>query len=66
MAKTTNSVDHRQYIAGCRAVVCIQAHGRWDVQKDCDGSVKDPLKDKCWYSTYDGICNRDRMEHEGA
>ena len=58
--------DHRQYICGARIVVCTQAHSRWDDQRSCEKSVKDPIKDKCWYADHDGICNRDRMEHEGV
>ena len=61
-----DDTDHRQYICGARIVVCIQAHGRWDTQRGCKGAVQDPHKDKCWYLNSDGICNRDRMEHEGA
>lgn len=59
----TEPIDHRQYIAGCRVVVCVQAHSRWDCQMKCCGAVKDPARDRCWYATADGICERDRMEH---
>ena len=62
----TEDTDHRQYICGCRIVSCVMAHSRWTDQKGCVGAVIDPYKDKCWYCDADGICNRDRMEHEGA
>jgi hypothetical protein len=58
--------DHRQYICGCRVVVCTHAHSRWADQKGCEFAVKDPVKDRCWYINSDGICRRDKMEHEGA
>ena len=60
------SVDHRQYIAGCRVVSCVMSNRRWDAQRGCVGAVKDPVRERCWYVDSDGICNRDRMEHEGA
>jgi hypothetical protein len=63
----TDPTDHRQYIAGCRVVACVMAHARWNDQNGCTaGAVKDPQRDRCWYADSDGICNRDRMEHEGA
>jgi hypothetical protein len=62
----TDPIDHRQYIAGCRVVACVMAHSRWNEQKGCEGSVRDPIRDRCWYATSDGICERDRMEHEKA
>jgi len=58
--------DHRQYICGARVVVCTEYNKRWIDQRGCEYSVKDPMKDRCWYVNSDGICNRDRMEHEGA
>ena len=58
--------DHRQYICGCRIVSCVRAHEPWHRQQGCDGAVRDPNRDRCWYLNSDGICNRDRMEHEGA
>ena len=61
-----NSNDHRQYICGARVVICLQAYSRWEAQRGCDYARKDPVKDKCWYLNGDGICCRDRMEHEGA
>ena len=62
----TEDTDHRQYICGCRVVICTRAHEAWSRQKGCDGAVRDPNRDRCWYLNSDGICNRDRMEHEGA
>ena len=60
----TEPADYRQYICGCRVVSCVMAHSRWDAQRGCCGAVKDPERDRCWYATSDGICERDRMEHE--
>ena len=60
----TEPADYRQYICGCRIVACVMAHSRWDAQSGCCGAVRDPERDRCWYLTSDGICERDRMEHE--
>ena len=58
--------DHRQFVCGARVVICTKAYTDWRGQRDCTGAVKSPYLDKCWYCDGDGICNRDRMEHEGA
>ena len=58
------SADYRQYICGCRVVACVMSNRRWCDQRGCIGAVKDPNHDRCWYATSDGICERDRMEHE--
>lgn len=59
----TDTIDHRQYISGCRVVACAAAHSRWDAQCGCVWALKDPARDRCRYLTSDGICERDRMEH---
>lgn len=56
--------DYRVFVCGCRAVVCEKSNRRWCEQLGCRGAVKDPHRDQCWYVTADGICERDRMEHE--
>ena len=58
--------DYRQYICGSRSVVCVRAYSLWDAQRQCCGAVKDPRRERCWYVSSDGICQRDKMEHEGA
>ena len=60
----TEPADHRQYICGCRVVACVMAHSRWSEQRGCCGAVKDPNRDCCWYVTSDGICERDKEEHD--
>jgi hypothetical protein len=64
----TELTDHRQYICGARVVVCTMAARRWHDQRGCERAVKDPNpnRDKCWYLDNENICQRDRMEHEGA
>jgi hypothetical protein len=60
----TEPADYRQYICGCRIVACVMANRRWCDQCGCAGAVKDSQRDRCWYLTSDGICERDRVEHE--
>ena len=62
----TEQPDHRQYICGSRSVVCVRAYSRWEEQRGCKGAVKDPRRERCWYVNSDGLCQRDKMEHEGA
>lgn len=54
------------YIGGPDVVVytCSVAYQRWQAQRGCEGSVKDPARDRCWYVTSDGVCKRIEMENE--
>ena len=53
---------------GCKDVtvcVCSMSYRRWTDQKKCEGAVKDPRQDKCWFES-EGVCRKREMEHEGA
>ena len=44
--------------------VCSASYRRWHDQRHCEGSVKNPDRDRCWYCNSDGVCDKIRMENE--
>ena len=57
--------DYSQYVyVGGSSVavrVCVRAYSRWEDQRGCPGSLKDPRRNQCFFVTSDGICERDKV-----
>ena len=54
------------YIGGKDVTVCVcsMSYRRWDAQKKCEGAVKDPRQDRCFFE-HEGVCRKADPDSEG-
>lgn len=54
------------YIGGSDVSVYVCGMGRWAAWEPgkCEGAVKHPHKNRCWYCDSEGVCKKLEMENE--